>query len=57
MSREEVLAEIAKLQQEFPALAQATAPTIDMVRSTRSIDAEAFVADPEQEEILAELQE
>ena len=56
MSREEVLAEIAKLQQEFPALAQATAPTIDMVRSARTQgEIEAFVSDPEQDAILAEL--
>ena len=53
MSREEVLAEIAKLQKDFPVLAQATAPTIDMVRSMR--DAEEFVSDPEQEDIIAEL--
>jgi phage terminase small subunit len=44
MSREEVLAEIAKLQQEFPVLAQATAPTIDMVRGPRTEDdLDAFV--------------
>ena len=56
MSREEVLAEIAKLQQEFPALAQATAPTIDMVRSARTEDVEIFTSE-ESEEILAALQE
>ena len=38
MSREEVLAEIAKLQKEFPVLAQATAPTIDMVSIARNPD-------------------
>lgn len=53
MSREEVLAEIAKLQKEFPMLAQNTAPTIDMVRSLRSED--DFVVGEEQEEILVEL--
>ena len=56
MSREEVLAEIAKLQQEFPALAQATAPTIDMVRSARTEDVEIFTSE-ESEEILVALQE
>ena len=56
MSREEVLAEIAKLQSEFPVLANATAPTIDMIRGPRSEDdIDAFVSDPEQEAILAEL--
>ena len=56
MSREEVLAEIAKLQTEFPILANATAPTIDMIRGPRSEDdIDAFVSDPEQDAILAEL--
>lgn len=56
MSREEVLAEIAKLQTEFPVLANATAPTIDMIRGPRSEDdIDAFVSDPEQDAILAEL--
>jgi hypothetical protein len=35
MSREEVLAEIAKLQSQFPVLLESTAPTIDMVVSKR----------------------
>jgi len=35
MSREEVLAEIAKLQTQFPVLLESTAPTIDMVVSKR----------------------
>jgi hypothetical protein len=56
MSREEVLAEIAKLQQEFPVLANATAPTIDMIRGPRGED-DLFVADPDQEDILAELEQ
>lgn len=55
MSREEVLAEIAKLQKEFPVLANTTAPTIDMVRSLR--DESDFSLDPAQEGILAELDE
>lgn len=55
MSREEVLAEIAKLQKEFPVLANSTAPTIDMVRSLR--DESDFALDPAQEGILAELDE
>jgi phage terminase small subunit len=58
MSREEVLAEIAKLQTEFPVLANATAPTIDMIRGPRSEDdIDAFVSDPQQEAIFAELDE
>ena len=36
MSKEEVLAEIMRLQAEFPALAQGTGPTIDMVKTMRS---------------------
>lgn len=55
MSREEVLAEIAKLQKDFPVLAQATAPTLDMVRSLR--DEDEFSVDLTQESILAELDE
>ena len=35
MSREEVLAEIAKLQTQFPVLLESTAPTIDMVATRR----------------------
>ena len=56
MSREEVLAEIAKLQQEFPVLDSATAPTIDMIRGPRGED-DLFISDPEQEAILAEIDE
>ena len=53
MSREEVLAEIAKLQKEFPMLAQSTAPTIDMVRSLREED--DFILEANPDDILAEL--
>lgn len=38
MSREEVLAEIAKLQSQFPVLLEHTAPTVDMLASPRSPD-------------------
>ena len=38
MSREDVIAEIAKLQQQFPVLMQATSPTIDMVATSRDPD-------------------
>ncbi len=56
MSKEEVLAEIARLQAEFPALAQSTGPTIDMVKTMRSETGEevpVFEAD----HVLAELEE
>jgi hypothetical protein len=39
MSRDEVLAEIMKLQQQFPVLMQSTSPTIDMVATARDPDA------------------
>lgn len=48
MSKEEVLSEIARLQSEFPALAQSTGPTIDMVKTMREETGEEvdlFVAD------------
>lgn len=58
MSREEVLAEIQKLQAQFPLLAAETAPTIDMVRSARSVDAiPDYVPSEVREEIERELQE
>lgn len=38
MSREEVLAEIAKLQSQFPVLLENTAPTIDMLAMPRDPD-------------------
>ena len=39
MSREDVIAEIAKLQKQFPVLMSATSPTIDMVAISRDPDA------------------
>ena len=38
MSRDEVLAEITKLQSQFPILLEHTAPTADMIRSPRDPD-------------------
>jgi len=38
MSRDEVLAEIVKLQSQFPILLEHTAPTADMIRSPRDPD-------------------
>ena len=38
MSREDVIAEIAKLQKQFPVLMNATSPTIDMVATSRDPD-------------------
>ncbi len=53
MSREEVLAEIAKLQSQFPVLLESTAPTIDMVASVRDPDALPDNLTPEMAEKLA----
>ena len=39
MSRDEVLAEITKLQSQFPILLEHTAPTADMIRSPRDPEA------------------
>ena len=39
MSRDEVLAEIVKLQSQFPILLEHTAPTADMIRNPRDLDA------------------
>jgi hypothetical protein len=39
MSRDEVLAEITKLQSQFPILLEHTAPTADMIRAPRDPDA------------------
>jgi hypothetical protein len=39
MSRDEVLAEIVKLQSQFPILLEHTAPTADMIRAPRDPDA------------------
>jgi hypothetical protein len=56
MSREEVLAEIAKLQQDFPVLLEATAPTIDMVRGPRDVDnIPSFVPEEDLDDVLQEL--
>lgn len=54
MSREEVLAEIAKLQSQFPILINQTAPTIDMISARR--DAEEL-PDLVNEEIEAEIEQ
>ena len=54
MSKEEVLAEIAKLQSQFPILIDQTAPTIDMVAARR--DAEEL-PDLVNEEIEAEIEQ
>jgi hypothetical protein len=53
MSREEVLAEIAKLQTQFPVLLESTAPTIDMVATVRDPDALPDDLSPEMAEKLA----
>lgn len=53
MSREEVLAEIAKLQSQFPVLLESTAPTIDMVATVRDPDALPDHLTPEMAEKLA----
>ena len=56
MSREEVLAEIQQLQQQYPLLAAETAPTIDMVRSPRSMDEiPDYIPEDVRAEIEAEL--
>jgi hypothetical protein len=54
MSKEEVLAEIAKLQSQFPILIESTAPTIDMVAARR--DAEEL-PDLVNDEIEAEIEQ
>jgi hypothetical protein len=54
MSKEEVLAEIAKLQSQFPILIESTAPTIDMVAARR--DAEE-IPDLVNDEIEAEIEQ
>ena len=55
-SRDHLLAEIMRLQAEFPALAQGTGPTIDMVRVMRSETGED-VPSYESPDTLAELDE
>jgi phage terminase small subunit len=54
MSREEVLAEIAKLQSQFPILIEQTAPTIDMISASRNPDDQLV---PIPEEVEAEIDE
>lgn len=54
MSKEEVLAEIAKLQSQFPILIEQTAPTIDMIAARR--DAEE-IPDMLNDEIEAEIEQ
>lgn len=56
MSREEVLAEIAKLQSQFPVLLEHTAPTIDMLSSPRNPDDIPDHVDPaDVEDVLREI--
>ena len=56
MSREDVIAEIAKLQQQFPVLMQATSPTIDMVATSRDPDGiPDFVPDDERQRMAKEI--
>jgi hypothetical protein len=58
MSREEVLAEIAKLQSQFPVLIEQTAPTIDMIAMRR--DAETlpdYITDEDRQQVEAEIDE
>jgi len=58
MSRDEVLAEITKLQAQFPVLMQSTSPTIDMVANARDPDAiPDFVPVADRERAFEELEE
>ena len=57
MSKEEVLAEIHRLQTEFPLLAASTAPTIDMVALPRNPDDLETITYADRESIMAELEE
>jgi len=54
MSREEVLAEIAKLQTQFPILIDQTAPTIDMISARRDAEELPVLVN---EEIEAEIEQ
>jgi len=54
MSREEVLAEIAKLQTQFPILINQTAPTIDMISARRDAEELPVLVN---EEIEAEIEQ
>jgi phage terminase small subunit len=56
MSREDVIAEIAKLQQQFPVLMQSTSPTIDMVATSRDPDGiPDFVPHEERQRVAEEI--
>jgi len=58
MSREEVLAEIAKLQTQFPILIDQTAPTIDMISARR--DAEElpdYITEEDRQRLETEIDE
>ena len=56
MSREDVIAEIAKLQQQFPVLMQVTSPTIDMVATSRDPDGiPDFVPEEERHRVAEEI--
>jgi phage terminase small subunit len=58
MSRDEVLAEITKLQAQFPVLMQSTSPTLDMVANARDPDAiPDFVPVADRERAFEELEE
>ena len=56
MSREDVIAEISKLQAQFPVLMNATSPTIDMVATSRDPDGiPDFVPDDERQRMAEEI--
>jgi hypothetical protein len=56
MSREDVIAEIAKLQQQFPVLMNSTAPTIDMVATARDPnDLPDFIPEDERQRMAEEI--
>jgi phage terminase small subunit len=58
MSREDVIAEISKLQAQFPVLMQSTSPTIDMIATSRDPDAiPDFVPAEERARAFEELEE
>jgi phage terminase small subunit len=56
MSRDEVLAEIMKLQAQFPVLMSSTSPTIDMVATSRDPDdIPDFIPEEERQRMAEEL--
>jgi len=56
MSRDEVLAEIMKLQAQFPVLMSSTSPTIDMVANARDPDdIPDFIPEEERQRMAEEL--